>query len=88
MSCYVSALLGKKCHQLFSRFISALFSVGFLFICNHWGEEGKGKASEAVLKGQTVHVIGPDEMGLLPATFQMRAAGFLTPSAAYASLCT
>lgn len=64
----------------------ALF-FAFLFICNHQGEEGKTKANKDVLKGQTVQVIGRDEMSLLPATFQMRVAGFLRPSAAYTSLC-
>lgn len=60
----------------------ALF-FAFLFICNHWGEERKTKASEDVLKGQTVQVIGLGETGLFPAAFQMRAAGFLRPSTAH-----
>jgi len=58
----------------------------FLFVCNHWGEEGKTKPNEDILKGQTVQVIGLDETGLLPASFQMRAAGFLRLSAAQHSL--
>lgn len=33
----------------------ALF-LAFLFSCNRWAEEGKAKASEDVLKGQTVQV--------------------------------
>lgn len=88
MSCHVSALCSAKALSALLQFhLFALF-FAFLFVCNHWGEEGKTKANEDVLKGQTVQVIGLDEMGLLSASFQTRAAGFWRPSTAHTSLCT